>query len=134
MIRHETWAWCDVRNKGNEQTAETSAWNKKVLLMLYYIDKNWYHFINFIEEYLEQFSKFSFQKVARSVRPPKSHILEVLFVRRHTFVTQNRRATVNLHLCIPLFSRIGPGSTPWLWVDFYFKFMYVILMDVSRVS
>ena len=29
--------------------------------MLYYIDENWYHFI---KEYLEQFSKFVFQKTA----------------------------------------------------------------------
>ena len=30
--------------------------------MLYYIDKNWYHFI---KEYLEYFSKFAFEEVAR---------------------------------------------------------------------
>ena len=29
--------------------------------MLYYTDKNWYHFI---KEYLEQISKFAFQEVA----------------------------------------------------------------------
>ena len=35
--------------------------------VLYYIDKNWYHFI---KEYLEQFSKFAFQKVACLVGQP----------------------------------------------------------------
>ena len=33
--------------------------------MLYYIDKNWYHFF---KKYLEQFSKFSFQKIDHLAR------------------------------------------------------------------
>ena len=64
---------------------------------LYYIDKNWYHFIG---EHLEQFSKFAFQKVARPVGRPNRHILEVFLTRRHTLVAQNRRASVTLHHCI----------------------------------
>ena len=43
--------------------------------VLYYTDKNWCHFI---KEYLEQFSKFAFQKGARPVGRPNRHILEVL--------------------------------------------------------
>ena len=62
--------------------------------MLYYIDKNWYHFV---KEYLEQFSKFAFQEVARLVGQPNRHILEILLARRHTLVAQNRRAGVRLH-------------------------------------
>ena len=62
--------------------------------MLYYIDKNWYHFI---KEYLEPFSKFAFQEVARPVRWPNKHILEILITHRHTLVTQNHRVSVGLH-------------------------------------
>ena len=67
---------------------------KEVLIMLYYIDKNWYHFI---KDYLEYFSKFAFQEVARPVRRPNRHILEILLAHRHTLVTQNRRVSVRLH-------------------------------------
>ena len=35
--------------------------------MLYYIDKNWYHFIN---KYIKQFSKFDFQEVTGPVGRP----------------------------------------------------------------
>ena len=62
--------------------------------VLYYIDKNWYHFI---KEYLEQFSKFAFQKVACPVRQPNRQILEVLLAHRHTLVAQKCQASVRLH-------------------------------------
>ena len=62
--------------------------------MLYYIDKNRYHFI---KEYLEQFLKFASQEVAHPVQQPNRHILEILFACRHTSVAQNRWATARLH-------------------------------------
>ena len=65
--------------------------------MLYYFDKNWNHFINFIKEYREQFSNFAFQKVACPVEWPNRCILEVLLACRHTFVAQNHWASVRLH-------------------------------------
>ena len=37
---------------------------------------------------------FAFHEVARLVGRPNRHILEILLVRRHTFVAQNRRASV----------------------------------------
>ena len=46
---------------------------KEVLLMLYYIDKTWYHFI---KEYLEC-SKFAFQKVEHPIKQPNRHTLEI---------------------------------------------------------
>ena len=55
-----------------------------------YIDKNWYHVISFIKQYLEQFSKFPFQKVADPVGQLNRHILEVLLTHRHILVAQNR--------------------------------------------
>ena len=61
--------------------------------VLYHIDKNWYHFV---KEYLEQFSKFAYQKVARPVRRSNRHILRVLLACRHTLVTQNRQVSVRL--------------------------------------
>ena len=45
MIRHETWAWCVVILRGTSRQEECVPETKKVLLMLHYIDKNWYHFI-----------------------------------------------------------------------------------------
>ena len=61
MMRHENqallaWLW-------EEQADSRSVFQKwkEVLLMLYYINKNWYHFI---KEYVERFSKFVFQEVA----------------------------------------------------------------------
>ena len=63
--------------------------------MQFYIDKNWYHF----EEYLEQFSKFAFQKVTRPVGQPNRQVLEVLLACRHDLVAQNRWASVRLHNC-----------------------------------
>ena len=89
--------WHDFEK--NEQTVETCAWNEKkyVLFMLYYIDKNWYHFI---KEYLEQFSNFAFQKVAHPVSRLNRHILEILLARRNILVTQNRRASFGLHHCL----------------------------------
>ena len=63
--------------------------------MLYYTDKNWYHFI---KEHLEQFSKFVFQKVVfQPVGQPNRHILEVLLTHRHTLVAQNHQASVSLY-------------------------------------
>ena len=62
--------------------------------MLYDIDKNWYHFI---KEYLEWFSKFSFQEVAHPVGWPNRHISEILFACRHTLVSQNHGVSVRLH-------------------------------------
>ena len=58
--------------------------------MLYYTDKNWYHFI---KEYLEQISKFAFQEVARPIWWPNRHILEILLACRHTLGAQNREAS-----------------------------------------
>ena len=57
IMRHETQAWCGVTSR---EASRQQKW-EEVLLMLYYIDKNWYHFI---KEYLEKFSKFAFQDVA----------------------------------------------------------------------
>ena len=51
-----------------------------------------------MKEYLE-FSKLAFQEVARLVGRPNRHILEILLARRHTLVTQIRRARVRLHHC-----------------------------------
>ena len=62
--------------------------------MLYYIDKNWYHFI---KEYLEQISKFAFQEVARPVGWPNRHILEILLACSHTLLAQNCGTSVRLH-------------------------------------
>ena len=62
--------------------------------MLYYIDKNWYHFI---KEYLEQISKFAFQEVARPVGWPNRLILEILLACSHTLVAQNCGTSVRLH-------------------------------------
>ena len=56
--------------------------------MLYYTDKNWYHFI---KEYLEQISKFAFQEVARPIWWPNRHILEILLAYRHTLVARTVR-------------------------------------------
>ena len=56
--------------------------------MLYYIDKNRYHFI---KEYLKQFSRFGFQKVAHQVGLPNRHILEILLARRQTLVAKTVR-------------------------------------------
>ena len=61
--------------------------------MLYYIDKNGYHFI---KEYII-FSEFAFQEVTRPVGQPNSNISEILLARRHTLVVQNRRESVRLH-------------------------------------
>ena len=61
--------------------------------MLYFINKNWYHFI---KKYLE-FSKFIFQEAARPVGQPKRYILGISLARRHTLVVQNHRASVRLH-------------------------------------
>ena len=71
---------------------------KEVLLMMYYIDKNWYHFI---KEYI--FSKFAFQEVAHPVGQPNKNITEILLACRHTLVAKNRRESVRLHhwyICI----------------------------------
>ena len=70
--------------------------------MLYYTDKNWYHFI---KEYLGHFSKFCFQKVARPVGRPNRHILEVLLARKHTLwslktVGQVLGYTTAVYICI----------------------------------
>ena len=62
--------------------------------MLYYIDKNRYHFI---KEYREQFSEFAFQEVARPVRRPSRYILEILLSCRYTLVAQNCQVSVRLH-------------------------------------
>ena len=62
--------------------------------MLYYTDKNWYHFI---KEYLEQISKFAFQEVARPVGWPNRHILEILLACNHTLLAQNCGTSVRLH-------------------------------------
>ena len=62
--------------------------------MLYYTDKNWYHFI---KEYLQQISKFAFQEVARPVGWPNRHILEILLACSHTLVAQNCGTSVRLH-------------------------------------
>ena len=52
----------------NEQTVETLCLKQKeVLLKLYHIDKDIYHFIKF---YLEYFSKFAFQEVTCPVMQP----------------------------------------------------------------
>ena len=67
---------------------------KEALLILYYIEKNWYHFI---KEYLEQFLKSASQDVPRPIGRPNRHILEILLARRNTLVAQNRRASVRLH-------------------------------------
>ena len=57
MMRHEAWAWCGVTLRGMSRQKKHVPKTKTVLLMLYCIDKNWYHFI---KEYLEQCSKFAF--------------------------------------------------------------------------
>ena len=57
---------------------------KVLLFMLYYIDKNWYHFITV---HLEWFSKFAFQEVACPVGWPNRHILEILLAHKQTLVT-----------------------------------------------
>ena len=62
--------------------------------MLYYTDKNWYHFTN---KYLEQFLKFAFQEVTRPAGWPNRHILEILLTHRHALAAQNCRASVRLH-------------------------------------
>ena len=64
--------------------------------MLYYTDKNRYHFI---KEYLEQFSKFAFQEVACPVGQPNRHILEILLTCGHTLMAQNHWTSVRLHHC-----------------------------------
>ena len=71
----------------NEQTVETLCLKQKeVLLKLYHIDKDIYHFIKF---YLEYFSKFAFQEVTCPVMQPN----------RHISVTQNCRVSVKLYHC-----------------------------------
>ena len=74
----ETWDWrWDMRLKHDmvwlwEEQADNRnvcLKRKEVLLILYYMDKNcWYHFR---KEYLDKFSKFAFQEVARPVEQPK---------------------------------------------------------------
>ena len=84
-MRHETRAWCGMNLRVKNRQQKCVPKTKIVLLMLYYIDKNWYHFI---KEYLELFSKFAFQEVASPVRGPNRHILEILLTRRHTLVAK----------------------------------------------
>ena len=75
----ETW---DLRHGDDDEHDVASLWEeradsrnvclkqKEVLLMLYYINENWSHFI---KEYLEWFSKFAFQEVAHPVGRPNRH-------------------------------------------------------------
>ena len=49
MMRYETQAWFGVTLRGTSRQQKPVLKQKKVLLMLYYTDKNWYHFI---KEYL----------------------------------------------------------------------------------
>ena len=74
--------------------------------MLYYADKNWYHFI---KEYLGYFSEFSFQEVAGSVGRLNRHIFEILLAHRHILVAQNREKSVKLHHC--LVTGTNPNAT-----------------------
>ena len=50
---------------------------------------------------------FAFQEVARLVERPNRHILEILLVRRHTFVAQNRPASVRLHHILSFRNNFG---------------------------
>ena len=55
-----TWWWDMILEHNAAWWNLCQKW-KEILLMLYYIDKNWYHII---KVYLDQFSKFAFQEVA----------------------------------------------------------------------
>ena len=57
------WLWKEQADSRNVCLKQ-----KEVLLMLYYIDKNLYHFI---KDYLEWFSKFAFQKSCSPSRATK---------------------------------------------------------------
>ena len=67
MMRHETWGWCGMTLRRTSSSSYMCLKGKEVLLMLYYIDKNWHYLI---KEYLEQFPKFAFQEVAHPVGQP----------------------------------------------------------------
>ena len=84
------------------------------MLKLYYVDKNWHHFI---KEYLEYFSKFTFQEVARLVGRLNRHILEILLACRHTLVAQNLGAR-------ELGYTIEVTTFWWLRLDFSFIIFY----------
>ena len=65
---------------------------KNICARVLYYTNNWYHFI---KEYLEEFSKFAFQKIACLVGQPD--IFWKFYSRRHTLVAQNHWASVRLH-------------------------------------
>ena len=45
MMRHETLARCSMTLRGTSRQQKHLPETKRSMLMLYYIDKNWYHFI-----------------------------------------------------------------------------------------
>ena len=83
-LKHDVaWLWEEQADSSNMCLE-----GKEVLLMLYYIDKNWHYFI---KEYLKQFSKFAFQEVGRPVGQPSRHILEILLAHRQKLVAKTVR-------------------------------------------
>ena len=90
ILEHNVaWFW-----KERADSRNVCVKRNKVLLMLYYIDKNWYHLI---KEYLEKSSKIAFQEVARPVGWRNRYILEIFIARRHILVAQNHQASFRLH-------------------------------------
>ena len=69
MMIHETWPWCEVTCEERVDSKKMGL-KQKEAFMMYYINKNWYHF--FIE-YLENFQKFAFQEVVHPVMRPNIH-------------------------------------------------------------
>ena len=91
-----TW-WWDIRLEHDvvwlweEQAGSKNVClkQKEALLMLYYIDKNWYHFI---KEYLKNTYKICFSRGCLSSWVTR-HILEILLACRHTLVAQNHQTS-----------------------------------------